>query len=150
MRRYGRAMFANLLVGTVAISLTVLVHTFGLIGVTRAMTHMVARFRMHGRRSRIVAMISVVMGLFAVMTVEVWLWAGLYRLLGILPDFETALYFSTTTFATVGYGDIVPAHDWRILAALEGVNGFLLIGWSTAYLIAAGTRIGPFRVGEHF
>jgi hypothetical protein len=26
----------------------------------------------------------------------------------------------------------------------------LLIGWSTAYLIAAGTRIGPFKAGEHF
>ncbi|WP_292396152.1 hypothetical protein [Mesorhizobium sp.] len=37
-----------------------------------------------------------------------------------------------------------------MLAALEGVSGFLLIGWSTAYLIAAGTRIGPFKTGEHF
>jgi len=143
-------MILNLFVGTLAISLTVLIHTFGLIAVTHAMTHLVAFFRMQGRRSRILAMISVVMGLFIVMTTEVWLWAGLYRLLGILPDFETALYFSTTTFSTIGYGDVVPAHEWRILAALEGVNGFLLIGWSTAYLIAAGTRVGPFRVGEHF
>ncbi|WP_245483320.1 potassium channel family protein [Mesorhizobium sp. M7A.F.Ca.US.002.01.1.1] len=143
-------MVLNLLIGTVVISLTVLVHTFGLIAVTHAMGYLVARFRMHGRRSRIVAMISVVMGLFAVMTVEVWLWAELYRLLDIFADFETALYFSTITFSTVGYGDIVPAHQWRVLAALEGVNGFLLIGWSTAYLIAAGTRIGPFKAGEHF
>jgi hypothetical protein len=37
-----------------------------------------------------------------------------------------------------------------MLAALEGINGFLLIGWSTAYLIAAGIRVGPFRSGEHF
>ncbi|TGQ73905.1 two pore domain potassium channel family protein, partial [Mesorhizobium sp. M8A.F.Ca.ET.207.01.1.1] len=94
--------------------------------------------------------ITVVMGLFAIMTTEVWLWAGVYRQLEILPDFETALYFSTITFSTVGYGDVVPAHGWRVLAAVEGVNGFLLIGWSTAYLIAAGTRVGPFRVGEHF
>lgn len=143
-------MVLNLFLGTIVISLTVLIHTFGLIAVTQAMGHLVARFRMHGRRSRVVAMISVVMGLFAVMTAEVWLWAGVYRLLGVLPDFETALYFSTITFSTVGYGDVVPAHDWRILAALEGVNGFLLIGWSTAYLIAAGTRIGPFKTGEHF
>jgi len=143
-------MILNLVVGTIVISLTVLIHTFGLIGVTHGMAHLVALFRMHGRRSRVVAMISVVMGLFVVMTIEVWLWAGLYRVLGILPDFDTALYFSTTTFSTIGYGDIVPAHEWRILAALEGVNGFLLIGWSTAYLVAAGTRIGPFRVGEHF
>jgi len=143
-------MALNLFAGTIVISLTVVIHTFGLIAVTHAMKHLVARFRMHGRRSRVVAMISVVMGLFAVMTAEVWLWAGVYYLLGVLSDFETALYFSTITFSTVGYGDVVPAHDWRVLAALEGVNGFLLIGWSTAYLIAAGTRVGPFRLGEHF
>ncbi|TPI46912.1 two pore domain potassium channel family protein [Mesorhizobium sp. B2-9-1] len=143
-------MVLNLCVGTIVISLTVLIHTFGLIAITRMMARLVALLRMHGRRSRIIAMISVVMGLFAVMTAEVWLWAGLYRLLGILSDFETALYFSTITFSTVGYGDVVPAHGWRILAALEGINGFLLIGWSTAYLIAAGTRVGPFKVGEHF
>ncbi|TPO11824.1 potassium channel family protein [Mesorhizobium sp. B1-1-5] len=143
-------MVLNLCVGTIVISLTVLIHTFGLIAITRMMARLVPLLRMHGRRSRIIAMISVVMGLFAVMTAEVWLWAGLYRLLGILSDFETALYFSTITFSTVGYGDVVPAHGWRILAALEGINGFLLIGWSTAYLIAAGTRVGPFKVGEHF
>ncbi|MBZ9725864.1 potassium channel family protein [Mesorhizobium sp. CO1-1-11] len=143
-------MLLNLAIGTLVISLTVVIHTFGLIAVTHAMRHLVAKFRMHGRRSRVVAMISVVMGLFTVMTTEVWLWAAIFQLVGVLPDFETALYFSTITFSTVGYGDVVPAHEWRVLAALEGVNGLLLIGWSTAYLIAAGTRIGPFRVGEHF
>jgi hypothetical protein len=143
-------MIHNLLVGTVAISLTVLIHTFGLIAVTRVMAHVVARFRMHGHPSRVLAMISVVMGLFSVISAEVWLWALFYRLLDVLPDFETALYFSTVTFSTIGYGDIVPAAEWRLLASLEGVNGFLLIGWSTAYLVAAGTRFGPFKPGEHF
>jgi len=143
-------MLHNLAIGIIVISLTVLVHTFGLIAITYGMSHFVARFRLHGRRSRVLAMISVVMGLFAVLSVEVWLWAACYRLLGLLPDFDTALYFSTVTFSTIGYGDIVPGHQWRLLAALEGVNGFLLIGWSTAYLIAAGIRVGPFRAGEHF
>ena len=143
-------MILTLCLGTIVISLTVVIHTFGLIAITHVTARLGALFRMHGRRSRVLAMISVVMGLFAVMTAEVWLWGGIYRLLGIFNDFETALYFSTITFSTVGYGDVVPAHDWRVLAALEGINGFLLIGWSTAYLIAAGTRVGPFRVGEHF
>lgn len=143
-------MILNLCTGTIVISLTVVIHTFGLIAITHVTGRLVARFRMHGRRSRVMAMISVVMGLFAVMTAEVWLWGGIYLLLGIFSDFETALYFSTITFSTVGYGDVVPAHAWRVLAALEGIDGFLLIGWSTAYLIAAGTRVGPFRVGEHF
>lgn len=136
--------------GTAIIGLTVLIHTFGLIAITHVMARLVAKFRMHGQRSRVLAMISVVLGLFAVLTVEIWLWAACYWLLGLLPDFATALYFSTVTFSTIGYGDIVPAPNWRMLAALEGINGFLLIGWSTAYLIAAGTRVGPFRAGEHF
>jgi hypothetical protein len=71
-------------------------------------------------------------------------------ILGAFTDFSTALYFSTVTFSTLGFGDVVPNESWRLFAALEAVNGFLLIGWSTAYLIAASTRIGPFRIGEHF
>lgn len=143
-------MINNLALGTVMITLTVLIHTFGLMAVTKAMARLVARFRMHGHRSRVVAIISVVMGLFVVLGVEIWLWAACYLATGMLQDFESALYFSTVTFATVGYGDIFPTRDWRVLAALEGINGFLLIGWSTAYLVAAGTRVGPFKSGEHF
>jgi hypothetical protein len=143
-------MLINLLLGGLVISGTVLIHTWGLILVTHLMGWFVAHFRLHGHRSRVVAMNSVVIGIFAVLTVEVWLWAACYRLLGVVSDFPTALYFSTITFSTVGYGDVVPDHAWRLFAALEGVDGFLLIGWSTAYLIAAGIRVGPFRSGEHF
>jgi Ion channel len=144
------SMYSNLTIGTFMIALTVLVHTFGLIAVTKIMTHMSDRFRMHGHRSRVVAMISVVFGLFAVLTVEIWLWALAYFVIGALPDFEHALYFSTVSFSTVGFGDVVPVEKWRLLGALEAINGFLMIGWSTAYLIASSTRVGPFRSGEHF
>lgn len=140
----------NLALGTLMISLTVVIHTFGLIGVTHVMSWVTNRIRLHGHRSRLLAMNTVVIGVFAVLTAEVWLWAFAYALIGVVDDFETALYFSTTTFSTVGFGDVVPHPDWRMLAALEGVNGFLLIGWSTAYLIAAGIRVGPFKSGEHF
>lgn len=143
-------MFSNLALGSLVIALTVVVHTLGLMAVTHFMTWLVDAFRVHHRRSRVLAMITVVFGVFAVLTVEIWIWAAAYLLLGVVKDFETALYFSTITFSTVGYGDVVPVHEWRQFAALEGVNGFLLIGWSTAYLIAAGMRVGPFKSGEHF
>ena len=143
-------MMTNLAAGTVVIALTVLIHTSGLIGVTHTMAWLVAHFRMHGRRSRILAMITVVFGLFAVLTIEIWLWAVCYLIVGAFPDFVTGLYFSTVTFSTLGFGDVLPPKTWRLFAALEGVNGFLLIGWSTAYLVAASTRVGPFRSGEHF
>lgn len=143
-------MLNSLLVGTLAISFTVLIHTFGLIAVTRIMSWMTDHFRMHHHRSRVVAMLSVVFGLIVVLTVEIWFWALVFLVTGAFADFEHALYFSTVSFSTVGYGDIIPAMEWRLLGALEAVNGFLMIGWSTAYLVAASTRIGPFKSGEHF
>jgi hypothetical protein len=143
-------MIQNLSLGTVVIMTTALVHTFGLIFVTHLIGVVTSHLRLDGRRSRIVAMLTTVLGIFAVLSVEVWIWALAFLALGISSDLEGALYFSLVTFSTVGYGDLVPPHAWRIFVALEGVNGFLLIGWSTAYLIAAGMRVGPFRAGEHF
>jgi hypothetical protein len=95
-------------------------------------------------------MVATVFGLFLVHTIEIWTWAGAYLALGTVPSFADALYFSTVTFCTLGYGDIVLLSDWRLFGSLEGVSGFLLIGWSTAYLVSASTRYGPFRSGEHF
>ena len=143
-------MLANLALGRLIISATVIIHTLGLMTITHLIGHLTDRLRMHGRRSRIVAMLTVVIGTFGLLTVQVWLWAIAYYLLGVVGDFDTALYFSTVTFSTIGYGDVLPAHGWRLLSALEGIDGFLLIGWSTAYLITAGIRVGPFRAGEHF
>ncbi len=144
-------MLASLAIGTALISATVIIHTYGLIQVTHAMNWLVGRVRdKTHHRNRVLAMNTVVLGIFLVLTVEVWLWAATYQLLGLFPDLETALYFSTVTFSTVGYGDVIIGKDWRMLAALEAINGFLLIGWSTAYLISAGMRVGPFRRDEHF
>ncbi|RLQ87619.1 potassium channel family protein [Notoacmeibacter ruber] len=144
-------MFANLSLGTAIIGATVLLHTVGLMLLTGTMTVLIRWFRLHKHRGgKTGAMLFTVLGLFAVHTAEVWLWAFAYLMLGASPSFESALYFSTTTFSTLGYGDLILPSEWRLLGALEGINGFLLIGWSTAYLVAASTRHGPFRMGEHF
>ena len=144
-------MLADIWLGTGMISANVLIHTIGLMLLTRVMG-MLQRWLRLGRHGfgQTVLMVGTVLGLFAVHTVEIWLWALLYVALGAFGRIDDALYFSTTTFSTVGYGDLVLQPAWRLLGALEGVNGFLLIGWSTAYLVAASTRYGPFRAGEHF
>ena len=64
-------MLLNLAAGTSVILSAVLIHTAGLIAVTHTMAWLVGHFPMHGRRSRVVAIVSVVLGLFAVMTIEV-------------------------------------------------------------------------------
>lgn len=80
-------------------------------------------------------------GLFALHGIEIWAYALLYRLAGAVPDFETALYFSTSTYITIGYGDVLLGRPWRLVGAIEGANGIILLGWSTAFFVAMVGRI---------
>jgi voltage-gated potassium channel len=67
---------------------------------------------------------------------EAALWATVYIGLGILDEWDTAVYFSFVTMTTVGYGDVTLTGEWRLLAALQGMNGMLLSGLSAAFLFA--------------
>jgi hypothetical protein len=151
-RRCGvEAMLVNLALGTLLISTTVLLHTVGLVGLTRIMARIVRWFRLHKHDfGKSVAMVTTVLGLFVIHTFEIWIWAGFLFAIKAIISFQDALYFLTVTFSTVGCGDVIVGPEWRLLASLEGINGFLLIGWSTAYLVSASTRHEPFRLGEHF
>ena len=144
-------MLANLGLGTLLIATTVLIHTVGLLALSALMLQVVEWWRLHRHSmGRTVAMVTTVLGLFLLHTIEVWAWAAAYLFLGALGTLEEALYFSTVTFSTIGFGDFTLGAEWRLLSSLEGINGFLLIGWSTAYLVSASTRHGPFRAGHHF
>jgi len=73
--------------------------------------------------------------------VEIVLWGYLYLLCGVFPDPETAHYFSAVTYTTVGYGDLVPPVEWRVLAAVEGLTGILMCGWSAGFFFATVGRL---------
>jgi len=144
-------MLTNLALGTLLISATVFIHTVGLIMLSRWTSWTVGWLRLHRHEfGKTVAMMTIVLGLFFLHTIEIWLWAAAFVAMKVIVGFENALYFSIATFSTLGSDDIMPAQAWRIFATLEGIDGFILIGWSIAYLIAASTRHGHFRIGEHF
>jgi hypothetical protein len=138
-------MIERLALSTVMVGLTVTVHFFGLLTLLWLL-----RSRAHSVHDSWVreggAIFLVVLGLMFIHAVEVWLYAGAYLLLGALPDLETALYFSTASFTTIGYGDVVLDKTWRLVAAIEGGNGLLLFGWSTAFLFSVISRM---RTLEH-
>jgi hypothetical protein len=45
------------------------------------------------------------------------------------------------TYASVGYGDLLMPRQWRILGAIEGAAGIIMLGWSTAYLVSILTQL---------
>jgi hypothetical protein len=89
------------------------------------------------------AMLTVMFVLFLIIpiVVDIVLWAAFYYFSAALPNFEEAVYFSTVTFTTVGYGDIVLGHEWRQLASIEAINGWIIFGWATALMIAVVQRL---------
>ena len=84
--------------------------------------------------------------LFTLHILEVAFWGEFYRLLHCFPDRETAYYFSLTSYTTVGFGDVVISHPWRLMGGLEAINGVLMFGWSTASLVAFVFRLRETRV----
>lgn len=132
----------NLAVASAMVALTVLVHFWGFLGLTRAMSRGRRRLRAHeGPLRQALVILIVVFGIFALHTIEIWLYAFLYLLLGEANALEAALYFSTVTFASLGYGDIVLSPAWRLLSAVEAANGVILFAWSTTFLLSVNTRL---------
>ena len=68
------------------------------------------------------------------------LWAGFYRL-RCFPSWELAFYFSGSTYATVGYGDVILPFKWQLLGPLESMTGVLMCGVSVSILFAVVTRL---------
>ena len=144
-------MWANLAAGTLLVTMTVLIHGAGLLMLSRLLSASHQRYRLHTRRlGTMTAVLATVLGLFTLHSLEIWAWAGAYLFIGALPDLESALVFSTLSFSTLGAEPISARPEWRLFGSIEGVNGFLLIGWSTAYLIPAWTRYGPFHEDRGF
>jgi hypothetical protein len=127
---------------TIMVAMTVIVHLGGI----AALLMLLRRHRaIRASRQKLVhegvAIVGAAAGLFVLHAIEIWLYAGFYLFVGALAEFEPALYFSTVSYTTVGYGDIVLDEAWRVVGAIESANGIILLGWSTAFFVAVVGRI---------
>ena len=82
----------------------------------------------------VVVIIMVVITTMAMMTMGVWLWAGLFVRMSVFPTLEEAAYYSLVAYTTLGLGDVVVPEDRRLLGGMTGANGFLMFGLMTAML----------------
>ncbi len=71
---------------------------------------------------------------------EILLWASFYRW-RCLPSWDTAIYFSVSSYSTLGCNDVSLSSDWRMLGPLESVIGVLMCGISVSLLFAIVTRL---------
>jgi voltage-gated potassium channel len=71
---------------------------------------------------------------------EILLWAVFYRW-HCLPSWDSAIYFSASSYSTLGCSDVSLPRSWRTLGPLESVIGVLMCGISVSLLFAIITRL---------
>ncbi|MCI0682736.1 MAG: potassium channel family protein [Gemmataceae bacterium] len=122
--------------------MTVVIHALGSLA---TITHLARRLQRSGDDNRFmgseIQVVRVVSILLLLHLAEASVWAGFYVIAGLLPDTETAIYFSITSYTTVGYGDVLLPASWRLLGPIEAAVGILMFGWSTGIMVTALARI---------
>ena len=71
---------------------------------------------------------------------EILLWACFYRW-RCLPSWDSAIYFSASSYSTLGCNDVGLPSMWRTLGPLESIIGVLMCGISVSLLFAIVTRL---------
>ena len=138
-------MIGSILLGVVLTLVTIGIHAVGTAWWIGRLKHWASRVR--GAKIKLLPLrllCSTALLLLSLHMAEVVPWASAYLFLpGLdsIDSFEKATYFATVTFASLGYGDIVIEGPWRLLSAIQAMNGLLVFGWSTALLFAVVERI---------
>ena len=84
---------------------------------------------------------ALVLMMFYASLFEALIWALTYLAVGAISGLEEALYFSTVTYTTLGYGDVLLDQSWRLLASFQAANGIIMFGWTTALIVAFLTHV---------
>ncbi len=76
---------------------------------------------------------------------EASVWALVYLQIGALPDYQTAMLYSLNALTSYGHEAVLLTDDWRLLGAIESMNGVMIFGLTTAYLFNAMREFRPVR-----
>ncbi len=131
-------MLNNILIGCLLIIITTLIHTV----ITRIVLNIIQKkHKVETPVQRIIHADMVILLLILGTLLESAIWAQTYIFMGSIHQFEEALYFSLVTYSTLGYGDVTLGDSHRLVSAFEAANGVIMLGWSTAIVVAVIQKV---------
>ena len=81
--------------------------------------------------------------------VEATLWAAAYWWLGALNSPSDAILYSVDSMSTRGASGLTLERHWKLMGALEAMDGMLLFGISTAFIFAMMQAYWPLMTRRH-
>jgi voltage-gated potassium channel len=127
--------------GAVLVTLSLSIQCAGMAAlIDWGITHFVREERRIGPVLAAALMVRITSVMIVLHVLQILLWAGFYRWI-CFPSWESAFYFSTASYSTVGYGDLLLPRMWRSLGPVESVTGVLMCGLSASFLFAIVTRL---------
>jgi hypothetical protein len=132
------------------IVITVIFHVIGLVLINER----VIRAKRILKKSRtFLALFALVLGaatLVAILlhAIEAAIWAGVYEMLGALPDSKSSLLYSLSAMTTYGHEHFDLANHWQLMGSLEALNGMILFGLTTAFLYGMIRELLADRAGS--
>ena len=117
-------------------------HSVGLLGISRLLRLDADRLRRHEMDFRAIMLLAS-LGLCIVLLhiAEILVFGAFYLAVGGVETVEEALFYSASAYATLGWtADYFPP-EWRLIGALEALIGFVLIGWSTAFMVSTMQKL---------
>jgi uncharacterized PurR-regulated membrane protein YhhQ (DUF165 family) len=138
-------MLTGLLIAFGIVATCAVIHTSGLLKLADQLNRYIERQEKVGFVEETFILIISFSVILLLHLIEAGFWAVFYQLRELFPDFETSLYFSLTSYTTMGFGDVVLPQRWRLLGGIEGFSGVLLCGLSTAFLFVYVEMLLRFR-----
>ena len=143
-------MLTEISVAAAIVAVCLLLHVAGLLVMAEWLMQRREYLEQKGARMRYaILMFLLFSGIMLLHVIGTSMWAVFYYTRALFKDFETALYFSLTSYTTIGYGDVLLPQKWRLLGAIEGVTGVLFCGISTAFIFAVMSAVLQSRVQQH-
>ena len=136
------ALGAQLATSAALVLVMVVIHAVGLLAISRLLHLRSEELKEKRLDARSIALLGT-MGLmmFALHISEIVLFALFYLAVGGMQTLEEALFYSASAYATLGWtADYFPP-EWRLIGAIEALVGFLLIGWSTAFVVGTMNKL---------
>jgi voltage-gated potassium channel len=140
-------MLRGLIASLILVSLCMVIHAFGLVLLAGWLIRHPLRLEPQFSVRRYALLLTSVSAVITFLHLgETLIWAAFYHFWAHFGDFETSWYFSLGSYTTIGYGDVVLPPNWRLFGGVEGINGVLLCGLSTAFLFAIVNQMFASRV----